>query len=270
MNKLRSSRWLFVALAVASCLERSPQPQGGSANDTPNTSVPQLGPAAVTAPSSLAREQVAPRTLRVLHRTLGSALPTDQLPWIVALHGLGDTPEGFAHLFNGLPVRAHVYLLQAPLPYGDGFDWLGERVSGDPEKLAFAIRERLSEIRETVTELAHDPRNRGAAIVTGFSQGGILSFAVAVAGLPHVRAVLPLAGWLPPALAKGAPVLSTHAFHGEADRVVPFYATREMLTQWRGVGDSTELTLTTYADVGHSIPARMRLDWGKRLQELLR
>lgn len=268
---MRAGRWLFVALVASSCVDRSsPPPSRSLTSSVPQTAAPPQANGSASPPILTAPGQPSTHTLRLLHRTLGGASPSDRLPWVVALHGLGDTPEGFAHLFDGLRVPAHVYLVQAPLPYGPGYDWFGERVSGDPEKLALAIQKRLAELDETLAELARQPRNRGGAVVTGFSQGGVLSFAVAVAGLTHVDVVLPLAGWLPPSLASHAPVLPTYAFHGETDRVVAFEATRDMVTRWRGARTPGPLTFTTYPHVGHSLDVQMRRDWETRLREVLR
>lgn len=200
--------------------------------------------------------------------TLNGAGLDTPLPWIVAFHGLGDSPRGFAVLFEGLTIRAHVYLVRAPLPYGAGYDWFGTRVAGDPERLALAIRRRLDEIASLIDALSLQPHNEGDAVVTGFSQGGVLSFAVAAAGLRNVRATVPIAGWLPPSLAGSGAALPVYAFHGEEDRVVPFDATQRMVNSWKQAGIRVEYR--TYPGVAHSIDARMHRDWQAHLAELIR
>lgn len=270
-------RYVLGVLLLAAC-ERTTTPEATapiatrafaeitSASAEPSTRAEATGRSSIS-PS----ETLAPATLRVVRLTLGASDPSTPLPWVVAFHGLGDTPEGFRHLFDDLSLRAHIYLAQAPIEYGTGYDWLGVRVLGDPAKLALAVQERLPDIERLLSTLAEQPRNQGDAVVTGFSQGGILSYAVAVAGLPHVRATLPLAGWLPPSLANTEPALPVSAFHGENDAVVPFAATRLMIDAWRHqTKNGDTLSFRSYAGVAHSVSPTMRRDWADRLNALLR
>jgi phospholipase/carboxylesterase len=205
--------------------------------------------------------------LEFIHRVLGGAAD-EALPWIVAFHGLGDSPENFAYVFDRLQLRAHVYLPRAPITYGDGYDWFGARVA-EHDKLTHGIEARLPEVTELIDALAARPSNVGDAIVTGFSQGGILSFAVASAGLRHVKAALPIAGWLPPALASAPKRLSVIAFHGEADAVVPFEATRTLVDSWLNQTDPQTVQLHTYPGVRHTIAPAMYRDWSKALEQAL-
>jgi phospholipase/carboxylesterase len=234
-----------------------------------NTSEPNV--AAETQPSlGSASSDEAAFPLRVLRKTLGGAKASDPLPWVVAFHGLGDTPEGFSQLFEGVPLRVHVYVARAPLPYGSGYDWFGTRVRGETDKLEDAVRRRLDDVARLLDSLANEPQNSGKAVVTGFSQGGILSYAVAVAGLPHVRAALPLAGWLPPGLAGVPPSTPVVAFHGETDSVVPFRATQQMVLSWKSSGSEVNVQFRTYPNVGHTVPPQMHRDWVTELAALVR
>lgn len=276
---MRRGLLLGVGLILAGGCRKPAPPSDTNAEGTSAatvSAVPQAPPLTATAPST-SRElaQAAGASSRVASAsplayerlTLGGDAKTP-LPWIVALHGLGDTPRGFSQLFAGLPLNAHVYLIQAPMAYGAGFDWLGERVSGDPERLALAIAHRLEDLRQLLDHLAAQPHNRGDAVVTGFSQGGVLSYAVAVAGLPHVAAAVPLAGWLPPSLSSAPPSLPVYAFHGNEDRVVSYGAAKRMIAAW---SDHREpLEFHSYPGLAHSVSAEMRRDWATALAELTR
>lgn len=261
------------ALALGCRPERQPpanRPAAATAHQAATTSRPTTtGPAKGVART----EQTADvATTKLTYRELSLSVATSEepAPWIVAIHGLGDTPEGFGGLFDGLPLRVRVYLVQAPLPYGRGFDWYGTRVLGEPAQLAEAIQRRLSEVEDLLRSLASQRRNQGDALVTGFSQGGILAFAIAVAGLPHVRAALPLAGWLPPALAATPPALPVYAYHGEADTVVPFENTARMVTSWPHRESGPALSFRSFPGVAHTVNSAMRSEWSQQLNELLR
>lgn len=165
--------------------------------------------------------------------TTGGASPDAPLPWIVALHGLGDRPEAFSSLLRDLPFQAHVHVPRAPLAHGGGYDWFGVRVSsGDIQRLSEAIRAAALRVVRLIEVLAEDPRHVGKPMVTGFSQGGMLSFALGVHHSKHISASFPIAGWLPPPLWPSTPVdpspggddaanLIISALHGGADEVVP-------------------------------------------------
>lgn len=227
----------------------------------PSSTSPAVGP--TTSPADASKPGLEYERL-----TLGGAAPNAELPWLVAFHGLGDTPRGFAQLFEGLPLQVHVYLVRAPINYGSGFDWFGERVTGDQERLALAIQRRVEEVSALIDTLAQQPQNRGDAVVTGFSQGGVLSLAIAAAGLRRVRAALPLAGWLPPSLSGPGPSVPVYAFHGEDDHVVPYAATKVMLASWKQPGRVVEYH--TYPGVAHTITVPMHQQWSKLLQTLQR
>lgn len=215
---------------------------------------------ATHAPSETPR---ATARLRYVHRVLGGAATNDKLPWIVAFHGLGDTPENFARLFDDLPLRAHVYLPQAPLPRSSGYDWFGARVS-DQEDLTRGVQAAMPLAVELLEWLAERPNNVGDAVVTGFSQGGILSFALAASGPKHVKVALPLAGYLPPALAH-TPSVPVIAFHGEADLIVPFAQTFRLIEDWRARAPES-VQLHSYPGVQHAVGGALYEGWANALQ----
>ncbi len=200
--------------------------------------------------------------LPFVHLTTGGAAPDGALPWIIGLHGLGDRPEAFSRLFAEAPFQAHVYVPQAILPRGKGFDWFGVRVSGDQEQLAQAMGRAMQPLLRLIDFLQHDAKNLGKPVVTGFSQGGMLSFALAVEHPTSIRASFPIGGWLPERLwpeqkAEGA--VAIVAFHGEADRVVPFEPTHELTDHLRR--QDWEIRLHSYPDLGHSIHGGLRNEW---------
>jgi phospholipase/carboxylesterase len=188
----------------------------------------------------------------------------------LAVHGLGDRPEAFSRLFQDFPVAAHVYVLRAPRPYHNGFDWFGVQVSGPPDALAQAVRHAADGVAAIAVVLARDPRNAGLPVVTGFSQGGYVSFAMAALHPELIRAALPVAGSLPrplwPTRASDnlPPII---AFHGVADPVVALAPTRELCDALRG--QRFNATLTEYPDVGHQIAPAIFRDWQDALSAQL-
>jgi phospholipase/carboxylesterase len=204
----------------------------------------------------------ADEPLAVVELTTGGAQASDSLPWVIGLHGLGDKPVGFAQLFANLPFQVHVYVPRALLPWGSGYDWFGVRVKGDPQALSEALETAADEVVGLIAKLATDPRNIGKPIVTGFSQGGMLSFALATQHPGTLTAALPIGGWLPPPAwptSKPDASIPIIAFHGEADAIVPFAPTKRTIAHLEQVG--FDVSLSSYPGLGHSINSSLRTAW---------
>ena len=160
-----------------------------------------------------------PSALPFVEATTAGAARDAALPLIVALHGLGDRPENFIGLFQDFPVAARVVAPHSRTPYGDGF----ERVppsSPMSDESAPAMASAADDVARFIEEAARARPTLGKPIVTGFSQGGALSYTIAVRHAGSVAASVPISGWLPPPLwphelPHDAPAI--FAFHGTAD-----------------------------------------------------
>ncbi len=189
------------------------------------------------------------------------------LPMIVAIHGLGDRPEQFATLLSALPVPARLIVPQGIDPYHGGFSWFPIRVRDlDPERLAGGLKRAASRLAELLAELGRRHPTKGRPVVTGFSQGGMLSFVLAVEHPQAIAAAIPLAGWLPPplwpsAVPRAAPPIM--ALHGDADRLLEIEPTRAAVGQLRQLGFQVELR--EYPGVGHTVSPAMRRELYRQL-----
>jgi phospholipase/carboxylesterase len=195
----------------------------------------------------------------------GGAAPESPLPLVVAIHGLGDNPESFKLLLDDLPARARVIVPRGPMPRGDdGYSWFafhnddGGDGSREQEQ---GIRESAGRVAQLVESLTKKYGGPSRAVVCGFSQGGILSFAVAASRPDIVAVAIPVAGYLPPALwpaerPKTKPLPKIIALHGGTDRLITAQSARWTVEALRSNGFDT--TLKTWPAVGHAIPPEMR------------
>ena len=185
-------------------------------------------------------------------------------PWIVALHGLGDRPEDFAPLFARFEGPARILVPAGLHPAGGGgYSWFPGRVQdGDTEALARAVESAADRIARSIEARARDPRLVGRPVITGFSQGGMLAYTLALRHPELVKAALPIGGFLPratrPLAAARRPFPPIHAFHGADDPIIPFHAASDSVEALRAHGLS--ITLARYDGLGHQISPKLRDD----------
>ncbi len=194
----------------------------------------------------------------------GDADPADALPMVVAIHGLGGSPETFKGLFTAWTVPVRVILPQGPASHGRGWSWF-ETVIRDGDVVKISEDDIISSAERIATLIEHLVATRptvGKPIITGFSQGGVLSFVVAVRSPEHISMAIPMGGWLPEALQPKGPVPPAapplRVLHGEADTLVPFSRTKEVVDALAARGWAA--TLSPYPGMKHSVGRAMRSD----------
>lgn len=203
--------------------------------------------------------------LERLELVTGGARAGDALPLVVAIHGLGDTPRGLLWLFEDFPLPARVVLPRAPTPHAGGASWFplpwDRGGAAAFERGVAAAAEQLTALLET---LARERPTEGRPVVTGFSQGGILAFALATTRPDLVSAAIPIAGTLPRslwprALPSGAAGVPLRALHGRDDDVLPPGPTEALVAHLRRLGFDAELRL--YPGTGHTVSHEMLRDY---------
>jgi phospholipase/carboxylesterase len=185
----------------------------------------------------------------------GEIDPEAKLPLIVAIHGLGDrarVPVGAIEMLK-TPVR--VILPNGPTPHLAGFAWTLVRVKEDrPEDLARDLRVQAGRLAAMIRALLRTRPTLGDPIVLGGSQGGMLTFALALHHPEVVGYAMPLMGWLPPPLvldklADGVTYPPIRSVHGAADTIIPIEPTEQMVKHLRDLGLKVELI--GFKGVGH-------------------
>lgn len=225
-------------------------------------------PAAPPASSSSAASSTVPAPDVSWVEHLPDGEPDDAaLPLVVGVHGLGDTPESFCHVFGELRARVRVACPRAFARHGRGWSWFP--VGRGDAAQAIDIAAAADRLGEAIAALAAARRAPGSPIVTGFSQGGALALALAVRRPGSIRRAVPIGGWLPPGLhpAEGSHVAPITALHGEGDTRVPFDRTRSLIESLAARGEP--VTLRSFPGVGHTIPPEVRGALYGAIQEAL-
>ncbi len=252
------ARWSFVAvLVLAGCRDEAsvaaPTVARGPQGLAPSSSAPRAAGSASAAPPP-----PVPVDEGLVEFTTAGADPAQPLPLVIALHGLGDRPENFATWLRELPVPARVYALRAPTPWGPGFTWfpVTSRPGGtvDPAKIGPGVDEARSRLLADLDRLVARRPTHGWPVLTGFSQGGMLSFAMAARSPERFAGVFPISGVLPESIEPLAPPAGAPrlvAFHGDDDPRVPVSLARTSIERFTAHG--WKASLRSYPGVSHAI-----------------
>jgi phospholipase/carboxylesterase len=207
--------------------------------------------------------------LRVLEVVVGDADFEARLPMVLQLHGRGDrarVPEGGFELAR--PMR--ILVPEAQRPAGLGFTWAPVSVTANrPFVLGAALVREADRLVRVLRHVEAMREIQGRPIVTGFSQGAMLTYTLAVRHPDAIAAALPISGWIPPHIvphrraddAHRVPIL---ALHGTGDKVVRVGPTRVAVRRLRHLG--YDVHLEEFPGVEHEVAPEMRL----RHRELLR
>lgn len=194
-------------------------------------------------------------------------------PTIFALHGFGSNALdllGLAPLLLG--GQALVIAPQGPdevrldAPGGAqvaGYGWFplvpGDPRARDPRAVAQAIAAARDFVEQASARYPVDPTRTA---VLGFSQGGVIAYALALSEPQRFRALAALSSWLPDDLARSLPSvdrsgLAVWIHHGTRDEVINVARGRESAAKVRDMGAAT--TFREY-DMAHEVSARSIVD----------
>ena len=267
--------WAVVFNLATACERGCPMSPPASATAAPAaaSSAPSAPDAqAPTAPTRPWLESGTAAGLEYVEMVTAGAERDHPLPLIVAIHGLGDDPAHFSDLLRDFPRPARVILPRAIDPYeGGGWSWFPLRARDeDVEGLARGITHAAQRIAMAIDELQTARPTVGRPVVTGFSQGGMLAFALAASHPELVSAAVPVGGWLPPPLwpersTQESPIIV--ALHGRADPAVRFQPTEAAIEHLRTLG--FDVRLRAYEGVEHVITPDMRRDLFAELAQVL-
>lgn len=152
-------------------------------------------------------------------------------PLLLLLHGYGSNDEDLFSFASELPDQYYVVSARAPydLMYGS-YAWYAINFDADENKFsdiaqAVESRDRIAHfIDELLQKYPVDPQK---VTLIGFSQGSILSYAVALSYPKKIQQVVAMSGYINPEMAvenyreNDFSNLRIFASHGTVDQVIP-------------------------------------------------
>lgn len=194
-------------------------------------------------------------------------------PLLLLLHGYGSNEEDLFSFAPELPDEYYVVSARAPYnlqPYGHA--WYAINFDADENKFSDndQARESRDLIARLINELVSDlPIDFQDVTLIGFSQGTILSYAVALSYPEKIKNVVALSGYLNPDLLvsgyekKDFSHLKMFASHGTVDQVIPVEWARKAPDVLKSLG--IDVTYKEYP-IGHGVSPQNFYDFKNWLE----
>ena len=156
---------------------------------------------------------------------------TEKAPVVFMFHGYGSNEQDLFSFAGELPEEFFVISVKAPYPmqpsgnawYAIYFDDVSGKFSDDDQ--AIESRDLIAKFIDEAIEAY--PINKNKVTLLGFSQGSILSYAVALSYPEKVKNVIALSGYVNKAIIKNGfennyfEHLNFYCSHGTVDQVIP-------------------------------------------------
>ncbi|WKL43371.1 alpha/beta hydrolase [Flavobacterium sp. ZE23DGlu08] len=197
----------------------------------------------------------------------------DKNPLILLLHGYGSNEEDLFSFATELPEEYYIISARAPydLQYGS-YAWYAINFDADQNKFSDHEQAKVSRdiIAGFIDELvANYPIDETQIALVGFSQGSILSYAVALSYPEKVQKVVAMSGYLnleivaEDYLKNNFANLKIFASHGTVDQVIPVEWARKTPAILENLG--INITYKEYP-VGHGVAPQNFYDFKNWLE----
>ena len=155
----------------------------------------------------------------------------EQTTLLILLHGYGSNEEDLFSFATELPSNSIIVSARAPMSIAfGGYAWYSINFTADQGK--FSDIPEAIQARETIAKFISEVQNRykiqpKKTFLIGFSQGTILSYAVALNYPEKVQKIVALSGYIIPDLlpedldSKDYSMLDLFISHGNVDQVIP-------------------------------------------------
>ncbi|WP_299886490.1 alpha/beta hydrolase-fold protein [uncultured Lacinutrix sp.] len=165
-----------------------------------------------------------------LHHVVRESSLKDNAPLLILFHGYGSDENDLFSFASELPEELFIVSARAPYamqPYGNA--WYA--INFDAEKGKWSDNEQAIQSRDLIAKfidevIATYPVNKDNVSLLGFSQGTILSYAVAFTYPEKIKNIIALSGYINTDLFDTKTTedynhLSFYCSHGSVDQVIP-------------------------------------------------
>ena len=211
--------------------------------------------------------------LSLYHLVREPKIKLDKNPLLLLLHGYGSNEEDLFSFASELPEEYYVVSVRAPYELGYGsYAWYAINFDADENKFSDVPQAQQSRdlIANFIDELvANYPIDATKVTLIGFSQGTILSYAIALSYPEKIQRVVAMSGYLNVEMAtpnfenNNFSHLKIFASHGTVDKVVPVDWARKAAPTLTQLG--IEVVYKEYP-IGHGVAPQNFYDFKNWLQ----
>ena len=166
-----------------------------------------------------------------LHHVIRKSTLTENAPLLIMIHGYGSDENDLFSFASELPEELFIISVKAPhpmQPYGNA--WYA--INFDADKGKWSDNEEAIESRDLIATFIDEavttyPVNKNNVSLLGFSQGTILSYAVALTYPEKVKNIIALSGYINKDIFpqdienRDYSKLDFYCSHGSSDQVIP-------------------------------------------------
>ena len=166
-----------------------------------------------------------------LHHIIRKSSLTENAPLLIMMHGYGSDENDLFSFASELPEELFIISVRAPYPmqpYGNA--WYAINFDADQNK--WNDNDQAKQSRDIIAKFIDEaieayPVNKNSVTLLGFSQGSILSYAVALTYPEKVKNIIALSGYvnkdiLPENInQQDYSNLEFYCSHGSVDQVIP-------------------------------------------------
>lgn len=212
--------------------------------------------------------------MTLYHLVRAPKIILDKNPLLLFLHGYGSNEEDLFSFASELPEEYYVISARAPFDMGFGsYAWYAINFDADENKFSDIPQAQQSRdlIASFIDELiANYPIDSSNVTLIGFSQGTILSYAIALSYPEKIQRVVAMSGYLNTEMVKpnfennNFSNLKIFASHGTVDQVVPVDWARKAAPALTQLG--IDIVYKEYP-VGHGVAPQNFYDFKDWLQQ---
>lgn len=166
-----------------------------------------------------------------LHHVVRPSSLQENAPALIMFHGYGSDENDLFGFASELPEELYIISVRAPYelqPYGNA--WYA--INFDAEMNKWNDNDQAIKSRDLIAKFIDEaketyPINKDNISILGFSQGSILSYAVALTYPEKVKNIIALSGYISPEMlpddieTKDYSHIGIYSSHGSVDQVIP-------------------------------------------------
>jgi len=190
------------------------------------------------------------------------AKKSEHPPVLILMHGYGSNENDLFELKDGLPKNFLIISVRAPLTLSEGsYQWFRmEEVKGERQPNKEDVKNSTEKMKTFIREVVKQYQADSTKVyLSGFSQGGMMSFAVGLTNPQLVHGIAPMSGkifdFIKPQVKMSRQLKALKIFiaHGDADDRVPYTNATDAEIYLKVQGLTP--VLHTYKGLKHSISA---------------